>query len=150
MLILKITDALKRIMTTSGFEKTLDLLQRTMSAQIIRQEVIANNIANADTPHFKRTVVNFESALKRALQQEGETHFRASRTDPRHRAFREPIRYQEVAPRRVLDFQTTAKNNNNNVDIEVESALLLQNQLQYSLLSNSVGRLFQRVNIVLR
>ena len=134
----------------SGFEKTLDIAQRSLDAQTIRQEVIANNIANSDTPNFKRSVVNFESALKRALQQEGQPHFQAARTHAAHIAFRDPIQYQDVQPRRVLDWQTTAKNNNNNVDIEVESANLLQNQLQYNLLTDSVARMFQRLNIVLR
>ena len=134
----------------SGFEKTLDIAQRSLDAQIIRQEVIANNIANSDTPNFKRSVVNFESALKQALQQEGQPHFRAARTHAGHIAFRDPLQYQDVHPRRVLDWHTTAKNNNNNVDIEVESANLLQNQLQYNLLTDSVARMFQRLNSVLR
>ena len=137
-------------MINSGFAKTIDLAQRTMSAQVVRQEVIANNIANSDTPNFKRSVVNFETSLRRALQHEGQAHFRATRTNARHFSFRDPVRSRDVRPRRVLDWQTTAKNNNNNVDIEVESSLLLQNQLQYNLLTHSVGRLFDRVNIVLR
>ncbi len=134
----------------SGFEKTLDIAQRSLDTQIIRQEVIANNIANSDTPNFKRSVVNFESALKRSLQQEGQPNFRAARTHVGHIVFRDPTHYQDVHPRRVLDWQTTAKNNNNNVDIEVESANLLQNQLQYNLLTDSVARMFQRLNSVLR
>ena len=38
----------------SGFMRTQDILHHAMSASTIRQEVIADNIANADTPHFKR------------------------------------------------------------------------------------------------
>jgi len=41
-----------------------------MDASLIRRDVISNNIANADVPNFKRSVVNFESELKRALNSE--------------------------------------------------------------------------------
>jgi len=54
----------------NDFSKTVDILQRAMDASLIRRDVISNNIANADVPNFKRSVVNFESELKRALNSE--------------------------------------------------------------------------------
>jgi len=52
------------------FGKTIDLLQRSMDVSSLRQQVIGNNIANADVPNFKRSEINFESSLKRALESE--------------------------------------------------------------------------------
>ena len=52
------------------FNKTVDLLHRAMSANVVRRAVISNNIANANVPNFKRSNVNFESELGRALQSE--------------------------------------------------------------------------------
>ena len=47
-------------MTFSGaFGKNLELLTREMDVTTLRRNVIANNIANADTPNFKRSDVNF-------------------------------------------------------------------------------------------
>lgn len=135
----------------TGLGRQLDILQRTMDASLLRQSVIANNIANANTPNFKRTEVNFESRLAYAL--ESETHrprFREALTDENHIAFYEPLDYRDVRPRRVLDFLTTAKNNGNNVDIEVESMDLLNNQLAYQSMVRSVSDSFTRINLVLR
>ena len=49
----------------TSFGKTVDLLQRSMDVATLRRQVIADNIANADVPNFKRSVVDFESSLKR-------------------------------------------------------------------------------------
>ena len=40
-----------------------DYLSRGLEAANLRQEVISNNIANVNTPHFKRSAVNFEDLL---------------------------------------------------------------------------------------
>ena len=71
----------------TGFGKNLDILQRSLDATTVRHSVIANNIANADTPNFKRTVVNFESALGDALASERPPRFEAARSHPRHIPF---------------------------------------------------------------
>jgi hypothetical protein len=54
----------------TGFGRQIDILQRTMDASLLRQNVIANNIANVNTPNFKRGQVNFESRLAHALASE--------------------------------------------------------------------------------
>ena len=135
----------------TGFGRQLDVLQRTMDASILRQNVIANNIANANPPNFKRSEVNFESRLAHALESEARRpRFREALTDEDHIAFYEPLDYRDVRPRRVLDFLTTAKNNGNNVDIEVESMGLLNSQLAYQMMVRSVSDSFTRINLVLR
>jgi flagellar basal-body rod protein FlgB len=64
--------------------------------------------------------------------------------------FIKTLDHRDVRPRRVLDFTTTAKNNGNNVDIEVESMNLLNNQLAYQLMTRSVSDAFARINLVLQ
>jgi len=139
-------------MTLSGaFGKNLALLTREMQVTTLRRNVIANNVANADTPNFKRSDVNFESQLKRALDSGKATPaFTPFLTDPRHIAFDKPMDWTQVQPRRVLDYLTTAKNNGNNVDIEQEGIDSLNNQLMYTTLAQVITSEFQRVNIVLR
>ena len=135
---------------TGSFGKNLDILKRSMDATLVRREVIADNIANADTPNFKRSVVTFESELERALQSEREVRFPMLLTDKRHINPGEPIDYRTVQPRRVLDYLTTSKNNGNNVDIEEEGVNALQNQLLYETMTQAVAAEFARVNLVLR
>lgn len=134
----------------SSFGQALDILHRGMDVSMLRQDVIANNIANADTPNFKKSFINFESQLKAALESDGSVGFRAAMTRERHIPFRQPVDYREVQPRRQLDYLTTTDNNGNNVDIEVESMNFLNNQLRYTLMTESVNQQFARVNMVLR
>jgi flagellar basal-body rod protein FlgB len=133
-----------------AFGKSLDILKRSMDVSLLRREVIANNIANGDTPEFKRTEVTFESELKRALDSEKRARFPVLLTDPRHIDPFEVTDYRTVQPRTVLDYLTTSKNNGNNVDIEEEGMLALQNQLLYETLTSIVSSEFARVNMVLR
>jgi len=133
------------------FGKTLDILHRSMDVSLIRRDVISNNISNSDTPHFKRSTINFETALKKALASERPSgNLQAVMTDPRHIPFERPADYREVMPRKTLDYLTTSKNNGNNVDIEQESMDALHNQLQYQLMSQVVNSHFNQINLVLR
>jgi flagellar basal-body rod protein FlgB len=130
--------------------RSVDILRRSMSVNLFRQDTIANNIANVDTPNFKRTDVNYESSLRQALVSEQNTRTRGVYTNEKHIPFERTIDYRTVRPRRVLDFMTTSKNNGNNVDIEVESSNFITAQLAYNLMVNSVSHHFNSVNIVLR
>ncbi|MDR0690236.1 MAG: flagellar basal body protein, partial [Spirochaetaceae bacterium] len=45
----------------NNFSKTVDMIHRAMDVNLLRRSVIANNLANAEVPNFKRSDVNFES-----------------------------------------------------------------------------------------
>lgn len=132
------------------FGKTLDLLQRSMGANMLRQEVTANNIANADTPNYKRQVVNFETSLKQALDSEETVPFPTRTSDARHMVFDRPVDYRSVTPRRVTDWLSQSDNNGNNVDIEEETSIAVNAQLAYNLMVNAVTGEFNNLNLVLR
>jgi len=135
----------------SDFGKSIGLLQRGMDVASLRREVIANNIANADTPNFKRSTVNFEAQLKRALDSESQTPpLQAFMTDPRHIPFDQKLDWQTVMPRRQLDYLTQSKNNGNNVDLQEELMDSEQNQMMYSLMAQAASNEFNQINIVLR
>ena len=135
----------------NSFSKTIDLLHRGMSVGSLRHSVIANNLSNADVPNFKRTDVNFESELKKALDTEKYRPALELRlTNPRHIPDWEPRDYRDVTPRRVLDYVTQSDNNGNNVDAEEEFNLLLKNQLRYMLLAQMATFEFSQANMVLR
>ncbi|MFQ3546798.1 MAG: flagellar basal body rod protein FlgB [Termitinemataceae bacterium] len=135
----------------NDFTKTVDILHRAMDASLVRRDVIANNIANADVPNFKRSVVNFESELKRALDSaKTKPALELTLTNPKHIPNWRERDYREVQPRRVLDYVTTAKNNGNNVDPEEEMMLSVQNQLMYTLMAQAETFQFGQINLVLR
>ncbi|MDR0409457.1 MAG: flagellar basal body rod protein FlgB [Spirochaetaceae bacterium] len=135
----------------NNFSKTIDLLHRALDAQTIRRDVLANNLANAEVPNFKRSELNFESALKRALDSEKQKPLiELKRTDPRHISNWNPLDWRDVKPRRVLDYVSVSKNNGNNVDAEQEVQRLVENQMMYYLLAQSTAFEFSQVNNVLR
>jgi len=135
----------------NSFQKTVDLLHRAMSASAVRREVIANNISNAESYGFKRSDVNFESELKRALDTEKQKPaLELTQSDPRHFSNYKARDYRDVQIRRVLDYTTTDKNNGNNVNMEQETMASLKNQMAYTLYAKSVEFEFDQVNQVLR
>jgi flagellar basal-body rod protein FlgB len=135
---------------TGSFSKSVDMLKKSMDVGILRRNVMSNNIANSDTPNFKRTDVNFEAELKRALESENERPFPAKLTRKRHISFNRPQNWRDVQPRRVLDYLTTSKNNGNNVDVEAEMMGMMSNQLMYQMEAQVVQHEFSRVNLVVK
>jgi flagellar basal-body rod protein FlgB len=133
------------------FVKTVDLLQRAMGANSVRRSVIANNMSNIGVPNFKRSVVNFESELKRALETEKQKPaLELERTNPLHFSNYKERDYRDVQIRRVLDYTSTYNNNGNNVDPEQEFMAALENQMTYSLLAQAASFEFSQINQVLR
>lgn len=135
----------------NDFTKTVDILHRAMDANLVRRDVISDNLANAGVPNFKRSVVNFESELKRALDSKKERPaLELTLTSEKHIPNWRERDYRSVEPRRVLDYVTSAKNNGNNVDAEEEGMLALQNQLMYTLMAQAQTFQFGQINLVLR
>jgi len=135
----------------NSFSRTVDLLHRSMSATTLRQAVYANNMANVNTPNFKRTEVTFESQLGRALDtQRNRPALLLQETHPNHISNWQPADHTEVRPRRVLDFLTQTDANGNNVDPDEEFSLLLRNQMRYIMLSQMATFEFSQINLVLR
>lgn len=134
------------------FTRSVDLLQRAMDVTSLRYQVTANNLANSEVPNFKRSVVNFESELKRAFESEekAKNGFQLTRTDSRHIELNKPYDYRDVEPRRVVDYTTTAKANGNNVDAETEANNILQIQMQYKLLTQLTNFEFSQLSIAMK
>jgi len=108
---------------------TFQKLQGALDAANTRQQVISNNIANNETPYFKRSDVSFESLLQQEMSGDMPV-LKGIRTDSRHFSIG-PI--SSVPTPVISQDKSTAMNNNlNNVDIEQEMSLLADNQLRYN------------------
>lgn len=59
-------------------DKTLQALAASLNLRQVRQEILAANIANAETPGYKSKVVDFEAALQRALDVDGNMEMQTS------------------------------------------------------------------------
>jgi flagellar basal-body rod protein FlgB len=136
----------------NSFSRSVDLLHRAMDVSTLRYQVSANNLANSEVPNFKRSVVNFESELKRAIEsaENADDSFQMLTTEENHIKSSTPRNYQDVEPRRVVDYATTAKANGNNVDAETEAMEVLKTQLNYQLLTQMQNFHFQQMKIALQ
>jgi flagellar basal-body rod protein FlgB len=90
-------------------------LERAISGSAMRQEVLANNLANAETPGFKRSDVDFHTALAQAMQTG------------------DPASIENASFSAQQD-NNTLRADGNGVDIDVESANMAKNGLEYEAL----------------
>ncbi|MBW7469583.1 flagellar basal body rod protein FlgB [Marinobacter sp. F4218] len=65
-----------------SFDKALGIHQYALEARVKRAEVLANNMANADTPGFKARDVDFRAVMQRA--QQAASGFEMAKTDAGH------------------------------------------------------------------
>ncbi len=107
------------------------LMEAGLRAANIRQNVISNNIANEETPYFKRSDVSFENLLQQEMNDGAMPRLRGKVTDPRHFVIGPANSIPELG--RHHGPRSTAMNNNrNNVDVDSEMANLAANQIQYN------------------
>lgn len=134
---------LDQIMRSPNF----DIMERGLSAANLRHEVIADNLANVNTPNFKRSEVVFEELLKKELFGEDSGKLPLVRTHDRHL----PIPTHDRANAYVRrDDTTTMRVDNNNVDIDIEMASLAKNQLYYNALTRQLGGFISKVKSVMQ
>ncbi len=130
--------------------KTIYLLQKAMDASLVRQQVISDNIANVDTPGFKRMDVSFESQMKRALDSELEERQPVYLTDKKHIDFFKPMDFKEVQTRLHIDFDTNYRNDKNNVDIEKEISESVKNSLRYKAMAQRIDGQFKSLALAMQ
>lgn len=128
--------------------QSVDRISRALDASILRQNVITNNIANVDTPQFKRSEVRFEQYLKKELQS-SKSSFVGNRTDPRHIPIGNSSSDQPISAQITVDQTTSMNNNNNNVDIDHEMSLMAKNQLYYNTLIQQMNHEFKITRTVI-
>jgi len=134
----------------SSLTKTQYLLEKGMDVSLLRHQVISDNIANVDTPGFKRMDVTFESELNRALESEKEPRFPVYATDPRHMDFFKPQDYRDVRAKMQIEHDSNFRNDKNNVDIEKEIADSVKNTLRYRAMAQRLDGNYKMLNLVLQ
>lgn len=122
------------------FTLTDRLLERALDGVSIRQRVTAHNIANVDTPGYKRYRLSFEQSLKEAMSRESRPELVGTLTHPRHIpiGYRGDLLGRPFTAERVME--TTMRNDGNNVDIEAEMAQVIKDQIHYNALVQEVSK----------
>lgn len=118
------------------------VLDKAADASWLRNEAISNNIANVDTPGYKRQDVEFESVLKKELGMS-----RYETMDAKVSS----LRAERLAGRPYTDYAGFSyRIDGNNVDIENENVMLAQNQLKYQGLITAINQEFTNLQTVMK
>lgn len=120
-------------------------LKKQLHAATVTQQVIANNVANVNTPGFKKSSVRFTEELKKALDSKV---MPLATTHPRH--IPATITLTRVEPMVVKEEDTTMGYNRNNVDIEQEMVNLSVNTLSYQAATRALGDRLSLLGYVIR
>ncbi|MFD2631293.1 flagellar basal body rod protein FlgB [Idiomarina piscisalsi] len=113
-----------------SMDKIMGIQQHTLGIRTQRAELIANNIANADTPGYKAKGLDFQQALQQA--QRGTESYKLSRTHEKH--FNHEVKPQGTEKFRVPNQPDTG--DGNTVDVQLEQNLYAQNALEYEMTMN--------------
>ena len=130
-------------MFNSNVFKYADVLNKAADASWLRQQTIANNIANVDTPDYKRQDVDFESVLERELK-----HFQYETLD--EKIDRVDLKRLDKVSAYVDAEEFSYRIDGNNVDIDTENVRLAKNQLKYNALITGVNQEFSNLKSVMR
>lgn len=93
-----------------------DVLMRLLSAATERSRILAGNIANQNTPGYKRQSLQFEELLAQELESSRPT-------------------LHNIQPMKLVDTQSPGTPNGNNVNMEKEVAAMRENMLRYEMYS---------------
>ncbi|HOY67592.1 MAG TPA: flagellar basal body rod protein FlgB [Candidatus Ozemobacteraceae bacterium] len=125
---------------------TFNLLAKGLGTASLRHKVISNNIANVNTPRYKRQITTFEDEMAKVF--DGRIELVGKRTDDRHIPI-ENINYMEVSPTTITDRAHVMRNDKNNVDIDVEMSDLSKNTMLYQVEATRLASMFTQLNDVI-
>lgn len=126
---------------TNAFDY-INVLDRAADAAWQRNEAISNNIANVDTPGYKRQDVAFESVLQKAL---GNNRYQSMDDKVAN------VNLGRLHGRSYVDYANYSyRLDGNNVDIENENVMLAENQLKYQGLISSINQEFTNLKTVMK
>lgn len=128
----------------SGVFGYVDVLKTAADASWLREEVLTNNIANVDTPNYKRQDVEFTTYLKSALEQAGTPA--STLTQKVNEANLSGITTRTYTENTTLSYRMDG----NNVDLSTENAELAAEQINYNALIDSMNNEFTRMKAVLK
>ena len=122
---------------SSGMFGFVNVLKAAADASWTREEVLTNNIANVDTPNYKRQDVDFTTYLRSAL----------SRTNGGSSSLTNRVNnLKTYTDNSTLSYRLDG----NNVDLSTENVELASEQINYNALIDSMNNEFSRFKTVLK
>lgn len=129
-------------MINTGVYNYIDVLGKAADASWIRNEVINNNIANDDTPGYKRQDVQFNDILAREIRSVQYKDLDKAVANVNLNRIRGRVYTDSISYSYRID--------GNNVDMDTENVELASNQIKYNALIDSVSQEFARLKSVIK
>ncbi|WP_342718602.1 flagellar basal body rod protein FlgB [Propionivibrio dicarboxylicus] len=111
----------------SRIDQAFAFQERALNLRAYRQQVLASNIANADTPNYKSRDFDFASALKGAMAGQGQSDLAMEKTSPMHLSGSGDQGLVSLQYRSSL--QPSA--DGNTVDMDIERGEFSENAVRY-------------------
>lgn len=129
-------------MLNSNVFDYVNVLGKAADASWLRNDILANNLANVDTPGYKRKDIDFESQLRRAL---GSSRYESVDSKVSH------VTSTELEGRVYTDAANFSyRLDGNNVDIDTENVELASNQIKYKGLMSGINQEFANLKMVMK
>ena len=122
------------------------ILGKSLDATMVRNRAIANNIANVNTPGYKRVEVTFEDQLRDALDK---SRLKGARTSDNHLPIGK-MNISELRPHSFRPADATLPSGVNNVDIDTEMAKLAENQILFSFSLKRMQGVYKKLNAAIQ
>lgn len=107
------------------------LLEAGIKAESLRQQAIASNIANLETPGYRRIDVRFEELLTKALDEAGS------------------VDLTEITPQLHRPKQTPVKSNGNDVNLEAEVGEMVKNTLLHKVYIRLLNKKYSQIELAM-
>jgi flagellar basal-body rod protein FlgB len=129
------------MLSTSGIFDYINVLGTSLDAASKRSSLISNNIANVNTPEYKRKDISFETELKNAF---------ANATESTVDARVKNLDLSSLGQNVYTDYsELSYRYDGNNVDIDTENGILAKTQIKYNGLMELLNKDFEALKSVM-
>lgn len=122
----------------------INILNKALDGAWLKDKAINHNISNVNTPNYKRLNVNFQDRLKEAINKKEN---KLVKTHSEHLPMSNKL--HELDPKIEIDKNYSYRFDNNNVNIDTESAELAKNTIMYNALIDQTVKEFDRIKNVI-
>lgn len=130
-------------------QRSIEIASLAMDGLSARHKAIASNIANADSPNYKRVDVSFEDQLRKIIETDDKEHKRKfNGKQENSESNKNDFNFSDFNPETIISKEDgTGKNN---VDVEREMADLSKNGTRYNALAILQQKAFRELLTVIQ
>ncbi|MHB8058605.1 MAG: flagellar basal body rod protein FlgB [Desulfuromonadaceae bacterium] len=135
------------------FSRTIDVLGKSIDLRAKNQNLIASNIANAETPNFIPKTLAFEQELQGALKERQSGQRASSAPHSRHIPLRgagSSGSLQSVAGKVIETPASTPGRDGNAVELENEMGRMAENQIMFNASVQMISKKFEGLRSAIR